>query len=457
MKEMKEEDARSRGYIIFYGLLLASFGAIFGFGLTTFGTFFDYFIRNFPQIDSESKMKSVQSNLSVAFIVGGTLAVASGGPLYSHLGRYRMLVVMMVIEVLALAGMAHRNLVTIGILRIVLGYCCGFWMLLVPTMLHEMFPKDWADWFGAGFGVALTGGICLSYCLGFPFAERRWRCAVVIPALFEGLKLIAFLVKFNMESPVFLATQVKDKAVLQTNYAKMYKADAASKFATAMAEHITKDKDNTKVSWDVVFSAKYSKQIMLGITLNLLNQLTGINYFNLYINRIFKDISEESTTPHSILYSLMGLAGSLVVLLMLKSFSKRTLIVWGLFGQVIALSVMILGAAIKVNILKLVGPFIYTYAYAHSLGGIMYLYCTDIVPSKVFPVCVFFQWVFSCLFAKWSLFFADKYGNMNMLMFFQVCAVLGTSLFIAYSVKTENKKPEEILKAFEKKGYLTYK
>lgn len=435
-----------------YGALLASFGLFFGLQLTTFGTFFPQFIRNFTLEDGKHKM--IQTLLALLFILGGWIAAGTGRFIYDKIGRRESLLLMMIVEIGTLGLMTYKNLYFILFLRVVAGYIAGFWMVLIPTMIREIFQDNISSKLSALFGVFLTGGICISYCFGFEWASERWRWVLAWPLIVEVPKFIVFLFIYKMESPLWLIEHGAVESELSKNFQYIYNKSDADDLATSKLNIYNLNKSMRELTWEETFSKKYKLQIMLGITLNVLNQLTGINYFSVYIKDIFHSMGVKEATSFSIAFGLTGFIASIMVIFMLMIFSNRSLMVFGLYVQIVAHTVMIAGLKFNLKPLVLLGPYVYNIGYAHSLGGIMYDYIGKIIPPKAFPISIGFQWFLASFVVAFTPVIAEKVGNITIFLFFQIIGVIGITLFIAYSFKVDKLSKAEILERFQKKRFI---
>lgn len=443
---------KSPFFCYFYGVLLSSCAFFFGLGVGTFTTFFKFFISNFGELSKEEK-DSIQGNIGLYYIFGGTLACITGSFIYEKIGRYRSLIFMLTVEIIVISAMFYKSIKFLYFLRVISGYISCFWTLLIPNMIRECLPSHIADRFNALFGAFLTGGICISYCFGFEWAREKWRWVLMWPLLLEVPKLFAFIFVFKMESPVWMIENGASEIELSRNYEYFYNKHDASILANEMMRKAV-ESVQIKIDWKEIFSRKYSIQIMLAVVLNILNQLTGINFFCFYSNDIYEKAGFKNPTPVSISASLVSFFSSLLLILTVKYFSKKTIMINGLFGQVTSHLILIVGLLYNIKLLLLLGPFLYMFTYSHSVGGILYPYCADIVPPKAFSLCILAQWILSCITVKLAPYLMETYGLANVFFFFQSCSFLGTLFVIGYAESTENLSQVEIINKYAKKKFF---
>ena len=69
-----EGTLKSRTQSALYGVLLASCGMYFGYGIGTFNTFFDFFIKEAYGITDEDIKIQIAGNINMFFMLGGFIA-----------------------------------------------------------------------------------------------------------------------------------------------------------------------------------------------------------------------------------------------------------------------------------------------------------------------------------------------------------------------------------------------
>lgn len=446
-------EPKSQIFAYTYGTLLASSGFYIGLQIGAFGTFFKFFIKNFPDYE-EDQQRAVQENIAFMFVFGGAIASLSSIYLYDKIGRYRSLLFMLTIEICVLSGMAIDSIKALYGLRLFAGYVGGFWMVFIPLMIKEILPEKHAGYLDALFSVFTTLGTCAGTFFGYEWTVQRWRWVLLWPLAIEIPKLLAFIAFFPIESPKWILESCKCNEMLKRNYELLYSPEDAVKLGADLMKRQETLKKEKKQDFKEFFVKKYWKQIMLGIILNVLNQLSGINYFLFYINDIFEALGTPMPTPFSIGFSAVALASSISVLFAMKKHSKRLLIMIGLCTQIVAFYIMITGGTFFIVPLKLLGPYLFIIGHSYSLTGLLNDYCAKILPERVYPKGIFIQWALSCIMVKISPMLRMLVGNTRMFFAFQMYLMSGSLIFIGFSVRTEEATEEEIIKRFEKKNFL---
>lgn len=103
------------------------------------------------------------------------------------------------------------NLNVVYLARILIGFNGVTWTMLAPLVMNEVVPPKYKSFFSNVFYVFLTGAIVVGYSFGGEFAKNHWRICFLIPAFFDGIKLILFLIIFKQITPQELIDQHGDE------------------------------------------------------------------------------------------------------------------------------------------------------------------------------------------------------------------------------------------------------
>ena len=437
-----------------YGILLASCGWYFGFGVGSFNTFFDYFIESAYGVQDRNRKIEISGNLNLMFMMGGAVVCLVGSKIYEVFGRHRSLLLTILAEIVITFFMMFKSLEILYICRFAQGFVSCFWSILAPLMIKENLPISLANKVGPLFYVFLTGGILLGYCLGSPWAGSNWRAVLAIPLISELPKLALFSQVYVMESPDWLVVHNPD--ALRANFELLYDSLVS---ATLTAEAVARKPVihsglESAVPTAVASRGGLKLRLGLGTFMNLLNQLTCINFLMFYSKGIFEQMKVPSPTGVTIFMGSLNCLGGVFLIFFLEKIGKRNLIILGLLGQGVAYIIFLNGLVFKASFLVVLGPCAYMFSFSISLGGLIYSYVCDIVPAEVVPFCAFCQWGLACLVVKYAVILVDKLGAFWVFFFGMVMSFIGALVFIGYAVDTTNKTDAQINKEFEMKTFL---
>lgn len=446
-----EGTLKSPGQALFYGVLLASCGMYFGYGIGSFNTFFDFFIKTAYGITDEAQKVEIAGNINMFFMIGGCIACFFGSIFYQTFGRFRTVIGIFVCEIIVLSLMGMTSLTLLYILRFCHGFIGCMWTLLAPLMIKENLPFSIANKVNPLFYCFLTGSIMLGYCFGSEFWGDHWKYVLMGPLAVEVPKLLLFLLIFKMESPVWLSDHRPD--YIEKNFELLYEPESASKLATATREKTLMSESKTAGLSDMC-QKEYRLQFFIATMLNLLNQVTGINFLVFYSKKIFEQAGMSNPTLLTIIMGFLNFLGGVFMIFTLEKIGKKRMMVAGIFGQAFGYFCFLSGMSYNIHILILIGPFIYIFSFAISLGGLIYPYVADIVPPVAISFSAFFQWIMAVMVAKYGVVITEVLGTFWTFYITMWVAFTGGVLFLGYGVDTTNKKDDEIKAEFIEKRFL---
>jgi SP family sugar:H+ symporter-like MFS transporter len=454
--ELEQTPYKSKAYIIIYGLLLSSSGLYFGYLIGNFNTFGNIFLQRIYKEDNENVRKEILGNINLFFLLGGLLSALTASFIYEALGRYKALLLLSVAKIGLMCLFLIQSLNALYVGRFLGGYIGCFSTFIAPLMMKENLPLRYAGTISACFYIFLTGGILISYGFGTPGAADNWRLVFGGPLLYEVPVFLLYLFVFKMESPKSIYSKSIDlKNDLYENYLYMYTEQAAKEEASNFVEEMNQmASTSSEVGFRDLFGKQYRLQFLLGFFLNLLNQLTGINFLVLYSKTIFESLDIKNADTITFYMGFMNFLGAIVVTIFGSSMGKRTSLVAGLALQSASYFALLLGMVFKIGILVIIGAYAYIFSFAISIGGMLYVYLADIVPPIGISLASLSQWALACFVGKYALDVMQLFGQFNVFYFFMIVSFAGCVIFAGYSVETQGKTEVQINQEFMNKKFL---
>ena len=229
------------------------------------------------------------------------------------------------------------------IARMIGGFAFGAALILAPTYIAEISTPESRGTLVSiqqlnivlGFFAAFLSNYYLNglYSSGTSFLTEsnvwRWMLGIeAFPAIMYFLLL--FLVP---KSPRWLFSKGRNeegKAVLE----KLYGSEVAEKESKAIINNILEDKDNAKTSIGELFKPALRFILLVGLTIGILQQITGINAIYFYANSIFKQtgIGTEAAFFQGVLLSGTSVVFTLVAMYLIDRMGRRPLLLVGMAG-----------------------------------------------------------------------------------------------------------------------------
>jgi MFS family permease len=318
--------------IITFGVLIIFSGFHYGFNLSQFSTFFEYFFRGrFGSSIAVSEYNNIISFLNTFFILGGTFCaifsvfiIKTQSPKKLNLLMILLLIILMVVQI-------WMPLYGLYAVRFLIGIVVVFLFSLGPIIVNHCVPPDYSGPLGMMFGFFIGLGVIVGSSISSDISQEYWYLFLCLPVPFEILRFILLLGLFPYESPYYIYAQISQKNHKKfqkkkkterniesqniTDQKKEIKEQIKNEFLNhpqinklvssfylkedaqrhklymyKSISHYETQKNKQKGVCATACSKEYRKQFFTGIILNLANQWTGINVFVLYAKQIYIDL-----------------------------------------------------------------------------------------------------------------------------------------------------------------------
>jgi SP family arabinose:H+ symporter-like MFS transporter len=135
-----------------------------------------------------------------------------------------------------------------------------------------------------------------------------------------------------------------------------------------------------------LFNGKYNKPILLAITIGMFNQLSGINAILYYSNSIFASAGfhDASAALQTVAVGVVNLLATILGMSLIDKLGRKTLLLTGAVGMVVALSGV--GAIFASNShqnLLVWCLMLFIVFFAISQGSVIWVYISEVFPSRV--------------------------------------------------------------------------
>ena len=391
-----------------------------------------------------------KESYSAILATGGILGALLSGIFARFLGRKKSLVMAGFIFCAASAYSALLpSLPVLSACRFALGFGVGIASFVVPLYLSETAPAAIRGSMGTLFQLMITIGIFLISVTNVFIARTFTNPETALPLMFLTITLFAALMfagSFILpESPRWLMLKGrKDQAVavLQRTLKTREEIDREiNEIASALQE-----RQGAGIA--VIFRGYFFKVLLLGVLLQMFQQLVGINVMIYYSRTIFgyagmtgliammavPTVNMLFTFPAIHLVEKWGRkkllyvgAGMMLVTMLAAGFAFQTI------GDVTDPS--LIGGGPKT--LLLVAVILYIFGFAVSWGPVAWLVCSEILPlggrEIGMTITTMVNWTFAGLVMSNALSFMEKFGNASIFYLFAgfcVLAILFVSMFI---------------------------
>ncbi|HJU27114.1 MAG TPA: sugar porter family MFS transporter [Rhodanobacteraceae bacterium] len=407
--------AQARRYAAFTATLAALAGLMFGLDVGVISGAQQFIQREFAVNDVV--LERIVSSMMVGAAVGAALAAW----LSVHFGRKRSLVFSASLFVLgSLACAAAWSPDALIGARFVLGLAIGIAAFTAPLYLAEIAPRDKRGAMISTYQLMITIGIFVAFLsdTGFSYIES-WRWMLGIIALPGALFLLGVL--GLPESPRWL--------VLRTRNAEadtvLVKLRGDHEVARQEISEIEEQLRTPQQGWRLFLQNRnFRRSVGLGIALQVVQQLTGINVVMYYAPRIFADMG-YATTAQMWFTAIVGLTNVLATFIAIGFVDRigRKPILYAGF-VVMAIGLGIVGLLMQMGmgtqgerLLAVVMLLFFVVGFAFSAGPLVWTLCSEIQPLKGrdfgIGVSTVTNWVFTAVVGATFLTLLNNFGHAN--------------------------------------------
>lgn len=345
--------------------------------------------------------------------------------------------------------------------RFLSGLAVGVCSVTTPMYIAEIAPASLRGAFGASNQLAIVVGIALAYFLGLLCITDgycNWRTLTwcyVAPTV-----LLCICMLLAPESPRFLASKGKLHQA-KLNLQKLRGGEAPAEELATLAE-IANSRDDIEVKTSTLVDlSDCRKQLIIGVTLQILQQFSGINAVMFYMTQLFKEAGfDAGSLLWSCLTAALQIFVTLVACVLMDKVGRRSLLLIGSSG--LALSLLLMGIAIhikdalvsaKLGFLFVVAIFGYITFFSIGVGAIPWLILSEIFPDKTraaaSAIATTVNWSCAVIITSSMSSMTEAFGMPGLMWFYATfCGILAAFTFLQVP-ETKGRSFEEIQAHFD--------
>ncbi len=300
-------------------------------------------------IEVEFSLTKIQVGWSVSSLaLTATLAMMLSGPLSDRIGRRPVLrIAALLFAVSAILSAVAPSFTWLVLARMLGGLGVGAALIIAPMYIAEMAPPDARGRLVSFNQLNIVIGISVAFFSnyliltlgesGAAWAEAlrlgdwNWRWMLGVETLPAVLYLVALL--FVPESPRWLAMRGRDDEAREV-LERVGGREQASDDLRAVREAIAAEAALGRVSPKTLLHPSLRLVMTIGISVGILQQITGINAVFFYAPMIFEQsgIGTNASFMQAVLVGLVNLALTVVAMALIDRLGRRPLLGFGLTG-----------------------------------------------------------------------------------------------------------------------------
>lgn len=300
-------------------------------------------------IEVEFSLTKIQVGWSVSSLaLTATLAMMLSGPLSDRIGRRPVLRLAAILFALsAVLSALAPNFLWLVIARMLGGLGVGAALIIAPMYIAEMAPPESRGRLVSFNQLNIVIGISVAFFSNYliltlgesgaawvealRLGDWNWRWMLGIETLPAVLYFVALL--FVPESPRWLALHGRDGEALAV-LERVGDRERAAASLHEIREAIEAERDLGRVSPKTLLHPSLRLVMTIGISVGILQQITGINAVFFYAPIIFEQsgIGTNASFMQAVLVGLVNVALTIVAMALIDRIGRRPLLGFGLAG-----------------------------------------------------------------------------------------------------------------------------
>jgi SP family galactose:H+ symporter-like MFS transporter len=417
--------------------------------------------QKFLQADFEAQGHVVNDQMLEyivsALLFGATFGAVGCGWISSSMGRKRTLMLSAVIFIIGSVGcaLAPNPHVLIG-MRFFLGLAVGIASFVAPLYLSEVAPQRLRGGMVSMYQLMITIGILLAFISDTYFAEYaviggkegghwRWMLGIlVIPA--SAMAVAIFTLP---RSPRWLLLKGKESEAREVLEKIRSLPEEIEGEIKAIQEDMKVPQNGFRLFTQ---NPNFRRAVYLGIGLQVIQQLTGINVIMYYAPRILETAgfsSNEHQLWGTVILGLVNVLSTFIAIAFVDRWGRKPIMYAGFV--IMGLSMGAVGVAFKLGsapYLAVGGLVVFLIGFAMSAGPIIWILCSEIYPlnGRDFGITVSTatNWIVNGIVGVTFLKLLNGLGPDNTFFLYGGIEVLFFIFFVLFVPETKGVSLEQI-------------
>lgn len=381
---------------------------------------------------------------------GTVIGAIFGGIPTNRIGRKNTLLWIGILFFFSAIGSALANgPYVFAAFRFVGGLGVGASTIAAPAYISEIAPAKDRGKLVAFYQFNIVLGILIAFLSNYLLrnvGENSWRWMMGVQA-FPSF-IYSVLIFSIPKSPRWLLSKNRDEEAKSVLKRMGLEADFEE-----MKKDIDADNANAALANDSIFLKKYRTPLILAFLIAFFNQLSGINAFLYYSNRIFQEagLGESTALLSSIGIGVVNLVFTLIGVFLIDRLGRKILMYIGSVGYIISLTLVAMAFFLHwQGIMVPVFLFLFIAAHAIGQGAVIWVFISEIFPNHLRASGQAFgsttHWILAAIIPSLIPFLFSTIGAGVVFLFFAIMMVFQL-FFVAFLMpETKGISLEELSK-----------
>lgn len=442
-------------WIVFIAALA---GLLFGFNVSVISGAMEFIQNDFHV--SDQTLEFIVSALLVGAVVGALIA----GFFSNTFGRKKTLLlsgfIFIVGDLWSAFSTSAQELIAA---RFLLGVAVGMADFVAPLYLSETSPKKVRGMMISMYQLMVTIGIVLSYVSDLLFGTvvsvqgyigGHWRWMLGIIVLPAAVMLCG--VFFLPESPRWLFLKGFKRQGIAVFRRIFFSEEEVIHEIVDLEKNLHQKQHGFKLLRN---NGRYRLAIFVGVSLQVMQQLSGINVVMYYAPRIFKMAGFESTSGQmwgTITIGIANVLATVVAIVLIDRLGRKPIMYFGfvmMFLSMVAVGILFNKSFEHSQLLGfyvLTALLVFILSFAVSSGPITYVICSEIFPLAGRDLGITFttaaSWLSTAAVGGTFLTMINKIGSESMFLIYGILQVFFLIFFFYFVPETQGVSLEHIEK-----------
>ncbi|MFC0413542.1 sugar porter family MFS transporter [Asaia lannensis] len=369
------------GKMMLAAILAAVAGLMFGLDIGVISGALGFIAKEFHASDT------AQEWIVSSMMLGAALGALAAGRLSYSLGRKKALVFSAALFVVgALCCVLAHSVAVLIIARAILGLAIGIASFVAPLYISEVADDQRRGGLISVYQLMITIGILLAFISDALFSySGSWRWMLGIVAIPGAVFLAGSL--FLPESPRWLMLRGRDREALET----LSTLRPSQKEAASEINDISQGLQQKQRGFSLFLeNPNFRRSVMLGIGLQIVQQLTGINVVMYYAPRIFEvaGFGQDGQMWGTAIVGLVNMLATFIAISFVDRWGRRPMLIAGFAIMAVgmgALAILLsLGqeSSTMMHYLSVAVLLLFITGFAFSAGPLIWVLCAEVQPLQ---------------------------------------------------------------------------
>jgi sugar porter (SP) family MFS transporter len=389
--------------------------------------------------------------LTSILLIGALVGALAAGKIADRVGRRPTVLgtAALFVAGVMLAAFSPSFAVLVGA-RVVIGLAVGSASMVVPLYIGEVAPPRLRGALVSFNQLAITSGILVSYLVDYGLSSsQNWRLMFGLAAIPAILMFTGML--FQKESPHWLVAQGREEEAREVLCRVRGEGDIDAEIAEV------RELSERNSSFREVLSPAVRHVMIIGVTLAVFQQITGINTIIYYAPTLLKSagLGSSAALLANVVNGAVNVGMTIVAIRLLDRTGRRPLLLGGTTGMaagmvVVALTFLLGGDQLHgaAAYIAIGGLLIYTGSFAIGLGPVFWLLISEIYPVKIrgqaMSVATMANWGANFVVTISFLTLLGAIGNAGTFFLFAGLSIVAVVYFQRQVPETRNRSLQEI-------------